>query len=528
MVKTLPVYHDFTKTPTVIGLLQQTREQMAGNRSHLSFSYGDLHAKLGVNSDVSFAYHGVIVALDITINGRIQKKKNLLSHTPGFKLIVQVFTRDKGYEISIDYATNLYSEEFIQTLCNCYNKVLEEMLVKENLCDISLCDELQLKKLEEFNRTECDYDNTQTIPSLFRKAAAMYPDNECVVYDGRIYTYKEVDAISDSIAWMIHERGIGREQVVSVLIPRCEYMAIASLGIVKAGAAYQPLDPTYPEERLNFMMKDADARLLICDRSLRAKVNEYEGDVVYTDELVSLPETGTAQQQELLAVSPNPQDLFIILYTSGSTGTPKGCQIEQRNIVAFCHWYQREYQLTSESRASAYASYGFDANMMDTWPALTIGASVHIISEDLRMNLVGLNDYFEYNGITHCLMTTQIGRQFATEIDNHSLHHLNVGGEKLVPCNPPKNFTLHNAYGPTEGTIVATSFVVDRLYANVPIGRPVDNMKAYVIDKQKHLLPVGAAGELCISGPQVTRGYLNRPEQTALAYEPNQIGRAHV
>ena len=521
MVKTLPVYHDFTKTPTVIGLLQQTREQMAGNRSHLSFSYGDLHAKLGVNSDVSFAYHGVIVALDITINGRIQKKKNLLSHTPGFKLIVQVFTRDKGYEISIDYATNLYSEEFIQTLCNCYNKVLEEMLVKENLCDISLCDELQLKKLEEFNRTECDYDNTQTIPSLFRKAAAMYPDNECVVYDGRIYTYKEVDAISDSIAWMIHERGIGREQVVSVLIPRCEYMAIASLGIVKAGAAYQPLDPTYPEERLNFMMKDADARLLICDRSLRAKVNEYEGDVVYTDELVSLPETGTAQQQELLAVSPNPQDLFILLYTSGSTGTPKGCQIEQRNIVAFCHWYQREYQLTSESRASAYASYGFDANMMDTWPALTIGASVHIISEDLRMNLVGLNDYFEYNGITHCLMTTQIGRQFATEIDNHSLHHLNVGGEKLVPCNPPKNFMLHNAYGPTEGTIVATSFVVDRLYANVPIGRPVDNMKAYVIDKQKHLLPVGAAGELCISGPQVTRGYLNRPEQTALAYEPN-------
>ena len=376
----------------------------------------------------------------------------------------------------------------------------------------------EMARLADFNRTECDYDNTQTIPSLFRKAAAMYPDNECVVYDGRIYTYKEVDAISDNIAWMIHERGIGREQVVSVLIPRCEYMAIASLGIVKAGAAYQPLDPTYPEERLNFMMKDADARLLICDRSLRAKVNEYEGDVVYTDEIQATVPRSFASG---LPLSPLPSSLFILLYTSGSTGTPKGCQIEHRNIVAFCHWYQREYQLTSESRASAYASYGFDANMMDTWPALTIGASVHIISEDLRMNLVALNDYFEHNGITHCLMTTQIGRQFATEIDNHSLLHLNVGGEKLVPCNPPKNYMLHNAYGPTEGTIVATSFIVDRLYANVPIGRPVDNMKAYVIDKQKHLLPVGAAGELCISGPQISRGYLNRPEQTAKAYEPN-------
>ena len=376
----------------------------------------------------------------------------------------------------------------------------------------------EMARLANFNRTECEYDNTQTIPSLFRKAAAMYPDNDCVVYDGRHYSYKEVDELSDNIAWMIHERGIGQEQVVSVLIPRCEYMAIASLGIVKAGAAYQPLDPTYPEERLNFMMKDADARLLICDRSLRAKVTEYQGDILYIDEIQAIVPRSFASG---LPLSPLPSSLFILLYTSGSTGTPKGCQIEQRNIVAFCHWYQREYQLTSESRASAYASYGFDANMMDTWPALTIGASVHIISEDLRMNLVALNDYFEHNGITHCLMTTQIGRQFATEIDNHSLLHLNVGGEKLVPCNPPKKYMLHNAYGPTEGTIVATSFIVDRLYANVPIGRPVDNMKAYVIDKQKHLLPVGAAGELCISGPQISRGYLNRPEQTAKAYEPN-------
>lgn len=384
----------------------------------------------------------------------------------------------------------------------------------------------EMARLANFNRTECEYDNTQTIPSLFRKAAAMYPDNDCVVYDGRHYSYKEVDELSDNIAWMIHERGIGQEQVVSVLIPRCEYMAIASLGIVKAGAAYQPLDPTYPEERLNFMMQDADARLLICDRSLRPKVNEYQGDIVYIDEITTTASSPSATVPRSFAsgrlpLSPLPSSLFILLYTSGSTGTPKGCQIEHRNIVAFCHWYQREYQLTSESRASAYASYGFDANMMDTWPALTIGASVHIISEDLRMNLVALNDYFEHNGITHCLMTTQIGRQFATEIDNHSLLHLNVGGEKLVPCSPPKNFTLHNAYGPTEGTIVATSFAVDRLYANVPIGRPVDNMKAYIIDKHKHLLPIGAAGELCISGPQISRGYLNRPEQTAKAYEPN-------
>ena len=384
----------------------------------------------------------------------------------------------------------------------------------------------EMARLANFNRTECEYDNTQTIPSLFRKAAAMYPDNDCVVYDGRHYSYKEVDTISDNIAWMIHERGIGREQVVSVLIPRCEYMAIASLGIVKAGAAYQPLDPTYPEERLNFMMQDADARLLICDRSLRPKVNESQGDILYIDEITTTASSPSATVPRSFAsgrlpLSPLPSSLFILLYTSGSTGTPKGCQIEHRNIVAFCHWYQRYYNLHPAHKVAAYASYGFDANMMDMYPAITCGASTHIIPEEIRLDIIALNEYFEREGITHSFMTTQVGRIFATSVDNHSLFHLSIGGEKLVPCEVDKPYKFYNVYGPTECTIFSTAYPMTSIKDNVPIGSPVDNMKAYVIDKQKHLLPIGAPGELCLSGPQISRGYLNRPEQTAKAYEPN-------
>ena len=384
----------------------------------------------------------------------------------------------------------------------------------------------EMARLANFNRTECEYDNTQTIPSLFRKAAAMYPDNDCVVYDGRHYSYKEVDELSDNSAWMIHERGIGQEQVVSVLIPRCEYMAIASLAIVKAGAAYQPLDPTYPEERLNFMMQDADARLLICDRSLRPKVNEYQGDILYIDEITTTASSPSATVPRSFAsgrlpLSPLPSSLFILLYTSGSTGTPKGCQIEHRNIVAFCHWYQRYYNLHPAHKVAAYASYGFDANMMDMYPAITCGASTHIIPEEIRLDIIALNEYFEREGITHSFMTTQVGRMFATSVDNHSLFHLSIGGEKLVPCEVDKPYKFYNVYGPTECTIFSTAYPMTSIKDNVPIGSPVDNMKAYVIDKQKHLLPIGAPGELCLSGPQISRGYLNRPEQTAKAYEPN-------
>ena len=517
MVKTMPCRFRMSDGSAVIDIIRSQASQIEDLMANDLFSFAEANHNYGVTADTLLAYQGDSFGVKV-LAGHPATAIPVSLNTAKADITLQIFINDGCLEYKAEYNPRKYSADTIENILSSISETAHQFAVCKNINDVAMLDKRHAAVLDEFNRTECDYDNTQTIPSLFRKAAAMYPDNDCVVYDGRHYSYKEVDTISDNIAWMIHERGIGREQVVSVLIPRCEYMAIASLGIVKAGAAYQPLDPTYPEERLNFMMKDADARLLICDRSLRAKVNEYEGDVVYTDEIQATVPRSFASG---LPLSPLPSSLFILLYTSGSTGTPKGCQIEHRNIVAFCHWYQREYQLTSESRASAYASYGFDANMMDTWPALTIGASVHIISEDLRMNLVALNDYFEHNGITHCLMTTQIGRQFATEIDNHSLLHLNVGGEKLVPCNPPKNYMLHNAYGPTEGTIVATSFIVDRLYANVPIGRPVDNMKAYVIDKQKHLLPIGAPGELCLSGPQISRGYLNRPEQTAKAYEPN-------
>ena len=135
---------------------------------------------------------------------------------------------------------------------------------------------------------------------------------------------------------------------------------------------------------------------------------------------------------------PQLHDLFILLYTSGSTGVPKGCMLEYGNITAFCHWFKRYYDIDSDSRVAAYASFGFDACMMDIYGAIANGAQLHIIPEEIRLDFIGLQRYFEENGITHSFMTTQVGRQFALEMDCKSLRYLSVGGEKLVPCEPPK------------------------------------------------------------------------------------------
>ena len=141
-----------------------------------------------------------------------------------------------------------------------------------------------------------------------------------------------MDEITDRLAAYIAGLGIGREQTVSVLIPRCEYMALASFGILKAGAAYQPLDPTYPKERLAFMIEDADAKLLIADEELLHLVDGYQGEVLLTKDIPGLPEV----EKDALPCPPKPEDLFVLLYTSGSTGVPKGCMLEHGNLVAIC------------------------------------------------------------------------------------------------------------------------------------------------------------------------------------------------
>lgn len=240
-------------------------------------------------------------------------------------------------------------------------------------------------------------------------------------------------------------------------------MPITAIGVLKAGAAYQPLDHSYPEERLNFMMKDAAARLLIAEDELIEKVSEYKGDILRIKDIANLP------RAERVFNLTEKDSLFILLYTSGSTGVPKGVMLEHKNLVAFISWYMRNYEMNEDSRSAAYASFGFDADMMDLYPVLVAGGELHIIEESIRLELLKLKDYFQKNKITHSFITTQVGRQYAemfTEVEYPK--HLSIGGETLVPIEPPKSYKFYNAYGPTECTIFTTLFRVERLYKNVP------------------------------------------------------------
>ena len=514
LVKTLPVYCKFDKDTTIQAYMTALSEQLLSSMANDIFPFSDICAKYGFSSDLVFAYQAEL-SDDYPIGDTVAKGHDLSLDMAKMPLLIQVREYDHTYVLTAEYRSDMYSQAFIDGILDAYEAAMGSMLKTKYVSEISVISQDGVNKIAEFNHTEAEYDRSKTISDMFDELVQKVPDHTAVVFKDKKYTYKELDEISDRLGKYIASQGIGKEDVVSILIPRCEYMAIAPMGVIKAGAAYQPLDPTYPKDRLMYMLGDSAARLLIADRELLPLVDGYEGPVLFTDEILKLENT------DAKLTKPDLHDLFILLYTSGSTGVPKGCMLEYGNITAFCRWYKKYYDIDFDSKVAAYASFGFDASMMDIYGALANGAQLHIIPEEIRLDFIGLQRYFEENGITHSFMTTQVGRQFALEMDCKSLKYLSVGGEKLVPLDPPKGYKFFNAYGPTECTIFTTVFQVDKYYSNIPIGKALDNIKLYITDKFGHLLPYGACGELMISGWQVSRGYLNKPEKTAEVYTKN-------
>lgn len=515
MVHNIPVLTKVDDNTDCIGFMSDMQNRFHELSAHDGADIAGLCGEYSIHPDCFFVYQGDMLS-GISIDGRDIPVEIYRSDSVMASLTLYVMKQRSGvYGLRFEYAAEKFTEDTIKRMAEIYGYIVSGLCKDKKLADISLVSDEALRLMDDANSNEADYP-VADIVSLFRAQVGKTPDNNAVIFKDESYTYSQTDEISERIAGKIRSLGIGRGDVVSVLIPRCTYMVTASLGILKSGAAYMPLDPSYPPERLSFMMQDADCKLLIADESLLERVKEYKGNVLLTKDIPELPVC------EKINDTPDPSDLFVLLYTSGTTGEPKGVMLEHGNIANFCSWYREFYHLDENSRVAAYASYGFDASIMEIYPTLTTGACVCIADEEIRLDLFAAEKWFNRAGITHAFMTTQVGRQFYSLADVPDLKYMSIGGEKLVPLSLNEDGPdLFNVYGPTECTIICTAKQIDRQYARVPIGKPLANFKCYVTDGNGRRLPPLIPGELLIAGRGVGRGYLNRPDLTEKAFIRN-------
>ena len=514
-VKTLPVILDVKPETNVIDFMTSVRQYLKVLWTKQDYPFAEIVKNFGANMEIAYTFQSRM-AEHFTIGGERVEIERLYRGLCADNLEIYIITRDNDYEIRFEYNDALFSESYISSFAGAMKSALQYMLDNPGaLCrDIPLVSGEEERRILGFSRgKKIPVDESQTLVSLFREQAAKTPGKRAVIYKDKSLTYAELDILTDKMAMALAAAGVGPERVVGVITERSENIVTYPLAVMKAGGAYMPLDPTMPADRLLFMLEDAGAHLLLSEGDMAGRIIPgYTGKLLDGSELADMDiPAGT----EL--VSASPQNMFVILYTSGSTGTPKGCVLEHHSIVNFCKAYIQEYEITASDATLAYANFAFDAHMMDIYPLLLAGGEVHVISSADKMNLVWVNDYMERNNITVVFFTTQIGKQFAEDFDNRSLRLLLVGGERLTAVKKPR-YRFVNGYGPTECTVYATGYKIEKDYDSNIIGSPIFNYDVFVTDNTMKMLPQGISGELCIGGPGVGRGYLNREELTAAKF----------
>ena len=369
-----------------------------------------------------------------------------------------------------------------------------------------------------------NHPNPMCVHDLIQARAAATPDATAIV-DGHLQlTYKDLDARANEVSSMLRSFGVGRGFVVGLCMHRSVAFVIGALGILKAGAAYLPLDLADPTNRLAMLLEDSQCPLVVTQPSLAELLpaGSWKTIVLDNNGALSGRDSGVPETSHVKS-----DDLAYVIYTSGSTGRPKGVQITHANLLNLIRWHIRAFQVTAADQATMQASPGFDAAVWELWPYLAAGATIHISDDTIRTSPERLRDWMVSRGITISFLPTalaeaMIGLRWPS---NTSLRFLLTGADVLhryPQADLP--FALVNNYGPTECTVVATSGIVppDAKPGTLPsIGQAIDGIRIYIVDEQMKRVPEGTCGELLIGGAGVGRGYLNLPELSAQRFFPD-------
>jgi amino acid adenylation domain-containing protein len=424
------------------------------------------------------------------------------------------FSNYLSYEISFN--NDVYDKDMISGLMSHYKQLVKNILKSSKLALASisyLSKEEETELLYTHNNTKVEYPVGETVIDLFNSQVQKTPEAIAVIANNERFTYKELGEKSTQFALHLIRYGVQKDTLVPICMDRSIEMIIGLIGIVKAGGAYVPIDPNYPKKRIDFIIEDTNAKIIVTKKKLSSLFNDFETEknVIHIDAV--LPEIQEVSTDNF-AIKINPEQLINVIYTSGTTGMPKGVMIEHKSILNYAKWSMKNYQFSPEDNVAKYLNFAFDASAEEIYPALLSGATLNFIPENCLTDVPRLNEYLINNNISVLVLPAVMLQEFS-KCNNTTLRMLIAGGEKIEDANR-NNFEVFNHYGPTEATVTCLHYQLKKQGKNVfaPIGNPVDNAFVYILDANGKLVPKGMIGELHIGGVGLSRGYLNNPVLT--------------
>ncbi len=433
------------------------------------------------------------------------------------------------------YDQGWFDEETISRLLSHFENILNQMVLKQNaeLSELSLMSEAERSLvLHQWNETDAPYPKDTGIHTLIEKYAKETPFNQAVVFEDRILTYGELNEAANALAKNLIDLGVRPDTLVGVYLERSPELIIAILGILKAGGAYVPIDPSYPDERVVFILQDTKCPVVVTHSDLthqlpEFKSNEFRGSLVLIDEISPL----VPGKMPLELPQIQPDNLAYVIYTSGSTGTPKGVMVTHQNLVHSTTARINYYPDTIDSFL-LLSSFAFDSSLAGIFGTLCQGGKLVLPRQRQEQDASSLVSLIHQHQVTHMLTLPSLYMvllELFSQDQLKSLRNIIVAGEACPPELAQRHFNtipharLYNEYGPTEATVWCTVYELtqDDVNVSVPIGKPIANTKVYILDEHGHPCPIDITGELHVGGEGVARGYLNQTALTAQRFIPN-------
>ncbi|MBF0287235.1 MAG: amino acid adenylation domain-containing protein [SAR324 cluster bacterium] len=541
-INMLPLSDKIEGSQSFQSFLAQVRQTTEEAYQHQDYPFDQLVDELNPERDLSHSpLFDVIVSLQNQDQPPVQlealsiEEFSFSLEVSRLDLTFNFIEREKTLLCEIEYNTSLFDQERIERMGDHLETLAHSAVnnITQSVDTLEILTEQEKQQLLlAFNATQSDYPKDKSVVELFEEQVLKTPEATALVFEETRLTYRELNQRANQIGVYLREQfQVEADDVVGVFTEHSERMIVAVLGILKSGAAYLPIDPLYPDERLFHILQEAEPKIIFADTTVETRLAQ-SGIPLCSLELN--PEIESRSQDNLPIIC-TPRALAYIIYTSGTTGNPKGSLIEHQSIVRLVK-NTNYIEITPSDRILQTGSLAFDASTLEIWGALLNGAELHIAREDSLLNPAEFRKILAQNQISIIWLTAGLFNQFIdTDPEMFSgLKQLFTGGEKLSPVHITKARQNHpalmitNGYGPTENTTFSTCYQIEKEFdKDIPIGKPVSNTRAYILGNANQLQPIGIVGELCFAGDGLARGYLkneqlSREKFVANPFEPGE------